>query len=638
MRIPIYRTRATPTNEAPGRSFQTRKNARTFVQAELDKAKPAQAVTEAIGSYALYRYNMAEALKLDEANIEVQDELRNLASDLSAQRDLTALDEGGSWYRESTKIKDRILSKLGKNKNTLQKFNATYLLSESNNRFSLRGNLESAKKTGLEEAEKKLNDLIVGDLIESSKLFTKESQKIEEYDTKLGAWVQGQLSKINKIGFDPTVIENNFREMRVKIAEGVLTSVVANDPFVANKIITYIPDMLEKAKIDNAIRDLEDQEIPEDLLSRQAINQAKLANLARVTGVETDYLVHVMSKTRDVDIVAMTTKAFSDAMDFTQDRINFEKLAEDRQEEQQQDALDFYNKIYLDYLSDTNASYSRNDIKNAVPDMLTNPTLELIVANAFGTEEKISAANAQSLLKNIITLRGVDNTMVTVLEQNDILSQSSNPEGGFRSDDDADAQQLFIRLTEEIDIGILSRKELTAQAFNLSSSQYNSLNSQLKAGRNDAYNKIKSNVRFLFDQSLEKIPPGGFNQEKFDGFVSVMSSLGNYLEQNPLATPMDLREQKDKFVKIFGKTLLNEAEQIIIDAIKSAKASLELNKIAQIPDPIFKNNVLTNRAEIEAALRKRIENANSAQEDTAILQNTTITHHFNFLEKLAKEM
>lgn len=192
--------------------------------------------------------------------------------------------------------------------------------------------------------------------------------------------------------------------MRVQIAEGVLTSVVANDPFVANKIITYIPDMLEKAKIDNAIRDLEDQEIPEDLLSRQAINQAKLANLARVTGVETDYLVHVMSKTRDVDIVAMTTKAFSDAMDFTQDRINFEKLAEDRQEEQQQDALDFYNKIYLDYLSDTNASYSRNDIKNAVPDMLNNPTLELIVADAFGTEEKISAANAQSLLKILLPL------------------------------------------------------------------------------------------------------------------------------------------------------------------------------------------------------------------------------------------
>lgn len=134
--------------------------------------------------------------------------------------------------------------------------------------------------------------------------------------------------------------------------------------------------------------------------------------------------------------------------------------------------------------------------------------------------------------------------MVTVLEQNDILSQSSNPEGGFRSDDDKDAQELFIRLTEEIDAGILSRKELTAQAFNLSSSQYNSLNSQLKAGRNDAFTKIKNNVRFLFDQSLEKIPPGGFNQEKFDGFFSVMSSLGNYLEQNPLATPMDLREQK----------------------------------------------------------------------------------------------
>ena len=109
MRIPVYRSRIQATNEAPGRAFQTRKRAQPFVQAALDKGAAGRALTSSIGDYALYRYNMAEQLKLDEASVKVQDELRNLAFDLSQKQQVNALDEDGLWYSESKKIKDRAL-------------------------------------------------------------------------------------------------------------------------------------------------------------------------------------------------------------------------------------------------------------------------------------------------------------------------------------------------------------------------------------------------------------------------------------------------------------------------------------------------------------------------------------------------
>lgn len=73
MRIPVFRTRAVATQEAPGRSIQARMRGDLLAQAELQKASVGQEMVAQIGEYAKMRYKEAEELKLNEALLAAED-------------------------------------------------------------------------------------------------------------------------------------------------------------------------------------------------------------------------------------------------------------------------------------------------------------------------------------------------------------------------------------------------------------------------------------------------------------------------------------------------------------------------------------------------------------------------------------
>ena len=633
MRIPVYRSRIQTTNEAPGRAFQTRKRAQPFVQAALDKGAAGRALTSSIGDYALYRYNMAEQLKLDEASVKVQDELRNLAFDLSQKQQVNALDEDGLWYSESKKIKDRALAELGKNKNTLQKFNATYLMSESNNRFGLRNDLQSIKKTKIAETETKEKELIVSDLIDNDTSLPSGTEKIQEYNNVLGAFAYKQGQKITKLGYDPTVVEDEFRLMQKDIANGVLNVSVNNDPRIAANIISSKDDILEKRRIDLAIRNLDGAEMPEELRIDKAINDVRLRELSTLTGINTDYLVHTLSNIDEVDLIEITNAAFDDAINAVKRENEYEKFAEDTAAENQQTALEFYTAISL---QGTEATFNITDFTSRIPSTKAFNRHETLVQNAFDGRSEIDAITAQELLKQIIIENGVSDQMAKVIEDRSLVSTpDKNIAGAHLDADDPLAIENYKTYLALVDNGGITKMDLMSKSSELTSSHFEKLLTRFESVQNETFTTINRNMRFLFDQAEDGAPPGAMAPEKFNGYNSVMEGITDFQLKNPNHTPDQLIGEASRLVKSFGQSLLGDAEIQITEAIER---SLKSTAFGTIPDPVFQNNKLINEKEILDAMAQRIADAPESLLSKAQQQQADVLHQINFLNKLRRNV
>ena len=120
MRIPVFRTRAAATQEAPGRSIQARMRGDVLAQAELQKVSVGQEMVAQIGEYAKMRYKEAEELKLNEALLAAEDGIRTASRDLSRSSQLYNIFEGENlWDQQTSAIRDQALDALGGNRFTL---------------------------------------------------------------------------------------------------------------------------------------------------------------------------------------------------------------------------------------------------------------------------------------------------------------------------------------------------------------------------------------------------------------------------------------------------------------------------------------------------------------------------------------
>ena len=248
------------TNEAPGRAFQTRKNAQPFIQSALRQASVGQQLSASIGDYTLHRYNMAEQIKLDEATIEGQNALRQLAYDYTQDGNPESVLDGSNprWFTDVERIKKGLLKKLGKNRNAAQKFSASFNIAESNQRFSLRNKVSENSKTKM---NKQMADLFKY----YEMVLSEEDVNTKVYDMTVNKF-RTEL-KGNKVGLDERLIELGFYNMNKNIATKVINAWGNNDPLKINALEAYynddldIKDLPEGAKyLDHVLRGLSDSD------------------------------------------------------------------------------------------------------------------------------------------------------------------------------------------------------------------------------------------------------------------------------------------------------------------------------------------------------------------------------------------
>ncbi len=139
MRIPIYRAQVQRTNEAPGRSFSARMDARPFVEAALQKGAATRALADAVGAYAEQRGKMIAEAEYNETALALDEEIRTATYDLSRSNDIGNIFDGNKlWEKRMKSIQSNVLGRV-KNSNVRRKLDFSFNQSEIQSRFRLQG-------------------------------------------------------------------------------------------------------------------------------------------------------------------------------------------------------------------------------------------------------------------------------------------------------------------------------------------------------------------------------------------------------------------------------------------------------------------------------------------------------------------
>jgi hypothetical protein len=142
MRIPLYRTQAAPTGEAPGRSIRARMSMEPFVNEAMSRGQVVGEAIAQVGKYAAMRYEAAVEAQLSEKLLGAEEALRNKAREMEqSSNPYSVFDTDNRWERETAAVKAQLAGDL-KDKRALQKFNDSFGQMELGMRFSLRGRID----------------------------------------------------------------------------------------------------------------------------------------------------------------------------------------------------------------------------------------------------------------------------------------------------------------------------------------------------------------------------------------------------------------------------------------------------------------------------------------------------------------
>ena len=232
MRIPVFRTRAAATQEAPGRSIQARMRGDVLAQAELQKVSVGQEMVAQIGEYAKMRYKEAEELKLNEALLAAEDGIRTASRDLSRSSQLYNIFEGENlWDQQTSAIRDQALDALGGNRFTRQKFLERYGQMEVTSRFQLRGVVDRKIEAAKQAAITARNEQTVVDLSDPG--LTDPAAMIEKYNATLAGMTVDQARSVKNGTANPTVVQAANLKLKKRIAENVAGAYIGSDPILA---------------------------------------------------------------------------------------------------------------------------------------------------------------------------------------------------------------------------------------------------------------------------------------------------------------------------------------------------------------------------------------------------------------------
>ena len=166
MRIPVFRSEAAATSEAPGASIRARMDPNVFVQAELRKGEVLGEAFTQVNKYALARAEAEAKIQYNEALLGAEEEMRNLADSLKESSRLgDVLNEKGTgaWQVSTKEMRERLADGLSSRSMT-EAFNARFNQQELTLRFQLRDAVESRIKARAAAASSARQEALVAQL------------------------------------------------------------------------------------------------------------------------------------------------------------------------------------------------------------------------------------------------------------------------------------------------------------------------------------------------------------------------------------------------------------------------------------------------------------------------------------------
>ena len=231
MRIPIYRSRAAATSEAPGRAINARMRGDVFAKAELQKASVGQELVSAVGEYAKVRFQAAQEAQYNEAALAIEEGMREAERTLSNTTDIyNVLDGKNLWEQNMKELRNATVSSV-QNRTLQRKIGFAFDQSEIAARFKLRGDIDRKILAREQAAIARRMEQVENEL--SSVTGPVTAKRIEEYDQKLGSVVSSQSSGVasGRLGVD--AVKKANKQLRVNIARKYVTNMYGQDPNAA---------------------------------------------------------------------------------------------------------------------------------------------------------------------------------------------------------------------------------------------------------------------------------------------------------------------------------------------------------------------------------------------------------------------
>ena len=517
MRIPVYRSDAQRTNEAPGRSFSARMDARPFVEAALQKGAATGALANAVGAYAEQRGKMIAEAEYNETALALDEEIRTATYDLSRSNDIGNIFDGNKlWEKRMKTIQSNVLGRV-KNSNVRRKLDFSFNQSEIQSRFSLQGIVDEkiVKREQAAIAARQTNAVAA-------------LSQIGATTTDYNAWFNAQNPTMTEGGvktgkFNPAAVSRANLAQRVDVAAGYVTNRYGAEPTSAMKLISFV-NKLDEVEMSNV----------DEMLG--------VATLT--TGID-PYAATVLSQIPRDQALKIVKDNLKTALTFYDAQ---EKLAGDLEQQNNKLNGEAYNLGFTGKQTLTYAELSRViPVGYLDAKIAENPTQAgfAIVDGQPRGDATIGASAAKRLIYNFL-----DEQNYLSPEQRDKLNSQISTSGASFPDTSNPNEKT--RLNSLANIGKLTIADLeeAKQTRSLSAQDYITLENKIFTKNNENVNEFLRFAKATYNYTEEvAASTDEVSVAITAAYDAVAQGLIDFAIDNPAATALQIKTEGDALIK-----------------------------------------------------------------------------------------
>ena len=273
MKLPIYTPQVAPTNEAPGRAFQVRRNANLEAQTQLSKGAPLSQALAEVNNITAVRINMARENLLNEAQLGLENELDKAFrefkqygspdtkfSGMSFNKILDG--ENPLWNARMEEIKGKVKTNLGKDKYMNNKFDLFFSQAEQSARLKIRSIVDTKVRAAAVEHRNMKLQKAEDDFSKPDDNLTAATRNFL-FDQKMSQLVTDK-NKLIKHGFKSDKLSAQETSLTLNTVTELLKNISVNDPNTdaASTVLDEIRTVVFPSKVEN--KDIKYEDLDEN--------------------------------------------------------------------------------------------------------------------------------------------------------------------------------------------------------------------------------------------------------------------------------------------------------------------------------------------------------------------------------------
>ena len=516
MRIPVYRSDAQRTNEAPGRSFSARMDARPFVEAALQKGASTRALADAVGVYAEQRGKMIAEAEYNETALALDEEIRTATYDLSRSNDIGNIFDGNKlWEKRMKSIQSNVLGRV-KNSNVRRKLDFSFNQSEIQSRFRLQGVVDDKiiKRDQAAIAARQTNEVAA-----LSQIGATTADYAAFFGTGTTPGKNGVMTAPGVAGgrANAGAVSKANLAMRVDVASGYVANRYGAEPTSAMKLISFV-NLLDEAEINDDV---------------------DLAQIAGKSGIVDPYAVTVLSQIPRAEALDIVTANLSVAIKIYDAQ---EKLAGDLEQQNNKLNEEAYN---LGFSAKPEMTYAQ--LAQVIPAQYLASKLKNIAPEGTKiTDLSIPAKKAKEIIYNFL-----DEQNYLSPEKREKLNSQINISGAL-SFPETSISGAFARYNQDANFGRLTVEALAdAITFReLSEANYITLENKIFTKNNENVNEFLRFAKATYNYTEEvAAATDEVSVAITAAYDAVAQGLIDFAIENPAATALQIKTEGDALIK-----------------------------------------------------------------------------------------